>query len=327
VPKRRDGTGRAEARPVRPPTRRPLLLWAGLVLVAALALLFTVASAANELRFAVIGDYGDPRKTAGDVAAMIRTWDVDLILTVGDNNYEKGGADTIDANVGQHYNDFIAPYRGTYGPGADRNRFFPAIGDHDWLAPGAQPYLDYFELPGNERYYTFERGVVRFFALNSMEDEPDGSTADSVQAKWLRDQLAASPACWNVVYFHHPPYASGQNGSTPRMRWPFKEWGADVVFAGHDHIYERAQADGFTYFTVGISGRGRYDFKDRLPETVERWNAGYGAMRVSVTPARARFEFVALHGVVIDRVDLTGRCASDWNLPLLGRLTPPRLSR
>jgi tartrate-resistant acid phosphatase type 5 len=307
---------------------RPTRLWAGLVAVALVTLLVLGLGprvmASEDVHFAVIGDYGDPRKTANDVAAMIRGWDVDLVLTVGDNNYESGGADTIDANVGQHYHDFIAPYRGRYGRGAAANRFFPAIGDHDWLAPGAQPYLDYFELPGNERYYSFVRGPVRFFALNSNEGEPDGATVTSIQAEWLRGELAASDSCWNVVYFHHTPFASGQNGSTVRMRWPFKEWGADVVFAGHDHVYERDEADGLTYFTVGVSGRGRYEFRAPLPQTVARWNAGYGAMRVTASPAMARFEFVALGGSVVDRTELTGRCASDWNLPFLGRIRSSR---
>ena len=63
---------------------------------------------------------------------MVDRWGVDAIVTVGDNNYPDGAAATIDANIGQYYHAYIAPYQGTYGAGAEMNRFFPALGNHDW---------------------------------------------------------------------------------------------------------------------------------------------------------------------------------------------------
>ncbi len=85
------------------------------------------------------------------MAVLIKNWDPDLIITTGDNNYPDGAADTIDENIGQYFHEFIAPYKGSYGEGAQENRFFPSLGNHDWHSPDAQPYLDYFTLPGNER--------------------------------------------------------------------------------------------------------------------------------------------------------------------------------
>src|SRR6185295_7904816 len=115
-------------------------------------------------------------------------------------------------------------YTGAYGAGATTNRFFPALGNHDWVAEGAAPYLAYFTLPGNERYYDFVRGPVHFYALDSDPSEPDGITASSVQANWLRLALAAAPEPFQVVYFHHPPYSSGGHGDTPDLQWPFRAW-------------------------------------------------------------------------------------------------------
>jgi tartrate-resistant acid phosphatase type 5 len=123
------------------------------------------------LRVGILGDYGTTRPESFAVASLVRTVAPELLITLGDNNYPDGAAATIDANIGQHYRAWIAPYRGAYGPGADVNRFFPTLGNHDWRAEGAQPYLDYFELPGNERYYDFRRGPVHFFALDSDNDE------------------------------------------------------------------------------------------------------------------------------------------------------------
>src|SRR5689334_17506279 len=88
-------------------------------------------------RFAVIGDYGWVGQAALDVSNLVRSWNPDLIITVGDNNYDNGAASTIDPNIGQYYHDFIFPYTGSYGAGAPYNKFFPALGNHDWIAPGA----------------------------------------------------------------------------------------------------------------------------------------------------------------------------------------------
>src|SRR5207237_635364 len=111
-----------------------------------------VAGSQGQARLAVIGDYGRTDHGPRDVAALVKGWQPDLIVTAGDNNYPDGAAATIDANVGQFYHDYIARYQGRYGEGATANRFFPALGNHDWNTSGARPFLEFFELPGNGRY-------------------------------------------------------------------------------------------------------------------------------------------------------------------------------
>ncbi len=86
----------------------------------------------SNVRFAVIGDFGQAGQPEQDVANLVKSWDPDLIITVGDNNYPVGAATTIDQNIGQYYHDFIYPYMGAYGAGATANRFFPSLGNHDW---------------------------------------------------------------------------------------------------------------------------------------------------------------------------------------------------
>src|SRR5262245_8735283 len=207
---------------------------------------------AQTLRFAVIGDYGSGTSSERDVANLVSSWTPDLIITVGDNNYPDGAASTIDANIGQFYHSFIYPYTGSYGAGANVNRFFPSLGNHDWIASGAAPYLDYFSLPNNERYYDFVRGTVHFFAIDSDTHEPSGTSSTSTQGNWLRTRLASSTAKWKIVYFHHAAYSSGEHGSSTWMQWPFQQWGATAVLSGHDHAYERVLINGFPYFVNGL---------------------------------------------------------------------------
>jgi tartrate-resistant acid phosphatase type 5 len=266
----------------------------------------TPASVDQEaVRFAVIGDYGLAGAPARDIADLVKSWDPDFIITTGDNNYPNGAAETIDDNIGQYYHEYIFPYRGAYGEGADINRFFPVLGNHDYQTLNAQPYFDYFSLPGNQRYYEFTWGPLHFFALNSDFREPDGVGRSSIQAAWLRESLSQSELPWKIVYLHAAPYSSGVHGSSEWMRWPYAEWGASTVLAGHNHTYERLQVDGIPYFVNGLGGGPRYSFQDILPSSQVRFNDDYGAMLVTGTDSELLFEFYTRRGELIDSYTLS----------------------
>jgi hypothetical protein len=245
------------------------------------------------VRFAVIGDYGADSDDEARVAQMVAGWNPDFVITTGDNNYPSGAAETIDANIGKHYARFIGNYHGRYGPGSALNRFWPSPGNHDWDAGSLAPYLAYFTLPGNGRYYDVAVGPVHLFAVDSDDREPDGNTEASAQGRWLEAALSASSACLDVVYFHHPGYSSGPHGSTLQMRWPFESWGADVVFAGHDHIYERVRLGGIRQFIVGVSGNETYTVGPPIPESEARVSRRHGALLVTVGADGTSFQFFA----------------------------------
>jgi hypothetical protein len=264
------------------------------------------ATTESPIRFAAIGDFGLAGIGEKEVSDLIHSWNPDFIITTGDDNYPDGEAATIDQNIGQYYHDFIYPYKGIFGAGAKINRFFPTLGNHDWHVANAQPYLDYFTLPGNEYYYSFSWGPVEFFALDSDYHDPDGITATSRQATWLKNGLAVSSAPWKIVYFHLPPYSSGSvHGSTPELQWPFKDWGASAVLSGHDHTYERIMVDGFPYFVDGLGGNGKYSFTP-TPVTGSqiRYAGDQGAMRITAESRTITFEFINGHNEVIDTFTL-----------------------
>jgi len=246
-----------------------------------------------------LGDFGDNNQPELDVSNLIKSWNPDLITTNGDNNYDFGQLSTIDDNIGKYYHDYIGSYLGSYGPGASFNRFFLVLGNHDWdsgASPlGCQPYLDWFTLPsgpGNERYYEFGWGPVRFFMLDSDPREPDGIAVSSVQAAWLQTRLAAATECWKIVQLHHAPYSScNSHGSHPTLQWPYEAWGASAVIAGHDHVYERLQVGGIPFFVNGTGGRPLNGF---IPTPVAgsqvRYSSDYGAMRITATGSSLTFE-------------------------------------
>ena len=217
------------------------------------------AASAHGPRLAVIGDFGVGDANEAAVATLVNSWSPSAVLTVGDNNYENGEAATLDDNIGRDYHAYIQfnpAYKGRYaGQGSKQGaRFFPVLGNHDWRAAGAKPYLDYFDMPGNGRYYQARFGEVEIFAVDSDPHEPDGIDLHSKQATWLQAAMAHSTATWKVVTLHHPPYSSGYHGDNAVMQWPFAEWGAHLVMGGHDHHYERYSRPGITYLVLGTGG-------------------------------------------------------------------------
>jgi hypothetical protein len=261
----------------------------------------------RSVSFAVFGDYGMASTDEARVANLVHSWNPDFIITTGDNNYT-GLSDSIDGVIGRYYSDFIGNYWGAYGPGSRTTRFWPSPGNHDWDVQGLVAYTDYFTLPGNERYYDVNLGLVHLFALDSDPREPDGTTADSVQARWLEARLAQSTSCFKIVYFHHPAYSSGPHGSSFDMRWPFEAWGADVVLAGHDHVYERFEVGEIPYFTVGLGGAAPYQFVTSLPETRTQYNLDFGAMLVTANRGGLHFEFIDANGTLVESFFSRKRC-------------------
>src|SRR5436190_2273988 len=255
----------------------------------------------------VIGDFGVAALGGASVAIeksvadLVKRWDPDFIVTVGDNNYPDGATSTLDPNIGQFYAEYIYPYTGTYGPGGETNRFFPTLGNHDSPTVAS---LEYFTLPGNERYYTVRQGPVEFFIINS-HMEPDGTTATSVQGRWLQAQLSASTARWKLVVLHHPPYSSDAGGQgNPEFRWPYATWGASAVLSGHDHIYARIHTNGIPYFINGLGGHAIDAFGSTNSAAVSRYRGDYGAMCVEATESNLICQFVRRSNMLVDTLVL-----------------------
>jgi len=277
---------------------------------------------------AALADYGLAGTNHDEVAALINSWSPQAVVAMGDNNYPDGQAATIAANnVG--YESYIVS-----------DRFFPAIGNHDYCCSSTgtdlTPHLTYFfdgTAPGEGgRYYSRRIGNVEIFCLNAgwnssqaaaavgdpyyvTTQEPSGNSLTSTQALWLKQALQESTATWKIVYSHYPPYASETTTNNyapgyPRLRWPFKAWGADLYLAGHVHAYERLEVDGLTYITCGVGGAGNRVFDGYVsPGSVVRYaplgaTTEHGALRIFATGQGLQIDFILDTGQVIDRVFL-----------------------
>jgi tartrate-resistant acid phosphatase type 5 len=249
-------------------------------------------------RFAIVSDiHGETANTLA-VSNLVKSWNPDFIVTSGDNFYPF--QDSIDNQVGQYYHDFIFPYVGHFGSGDTVNRFFPALGNHDYDNNGLSQYLSYFNLPGNERYYDFVKGNVHFYIINSFASEPDGTSDTSLQSHWLKSNLSHSTSLYNLVYFHYPPYSSGMHGSSVQMQWPFRQWGATAVISGHDHDYERLLVNGFPYIVNGLGGGAIYTYFLAIPGSHKHYAYKHGAILAIANTDSISFDFINNDDSLVD---------------------------
>src|SRR5688500_16726148 len=265
---------------------KPILLC---LVFAALAAAPHAQTAADVVRFAVIGDSGtggEAQYQVGRQMASARSRSpFDLVLMLGDNLYRRASPEV-------YASAFERPYAALL---ADDVKFVAVLGNHD--SPESVTY------PGwnmnGQRYFSFTRNHVRFFAI-------DTNVLDAKQLEWLEQTLGTSRELWKIAYFHHPIYSNGKrHGSNIELRVRleplFVRYGVQVVFSGHDHMYERLKPQkGITYFVVGSGGQLRKGGVDRSATSAVVFADDQSFMLVEVAPHALRFRAITRSGTVID---------------------------
>lgn len=260
-----------------------------IVVLSALTLMPGMSAAAaqpNPRPVAVIGDFGSGNADEKRVADLVRSIDPVAVVTTGDNVYD---SDDYQHLVGDYYGRWIS-----------QQRFWPALGNHD-VAEGLDAFDAEFPYLGGRHVYSTGAGGMRFFVVDSTTALDDPADAQR-QRDWLRSALQRSTARWKVVVLHHPPYSSGTaHGSSPELRWPFREWGADLVLSGHEHNYERLVEGGLTYVVDGAGGKDLYALGDAIPGSRVRVDDAFGALVLTATPSTLTGVFRTDRGRELDR--------------------------
>ena len=244
----------------------------------------------GSVRFAVMGDTGTGTPKQHELAAVMdsyrRAFPFEFVLMMGDNMY--GGEKAADYKL--KFEDVYRPMLD------DKVKFYATLGNHD---ESNQRFYEHFNMKGEE-YYQFKKGGVSFYSLNS-------NYMDKKQLKWLEEKLAADTSEWKVAFFHHPPYSSGgKHGSSSGLREVvepiFLKYGVDVVFAGHEHFYERVKPQkGIYYFISGAAGKLRPgDVKKGSPLTAKAYDADMSFMLLEVAGGEMHFQCINRLGETVD---------------------------
>ncbi|MFQ5646943.1 MAG: metallophosphoesterase family protein, partial [bacterium] len=202
-------------------------------------------SVSGRFRFCVLGDSGSDSASQRMIADRMLGRSPEFILHTGDLAYYRDRKYEFE-------NNFIKVYKRFR-----KIRFYPALGNHDYLHNFGAVFFSYFSYLPN-RYYQLRTGLVDFFALDS-NSLLLGRNLDPDQIDWLKSRLRKSNRRWKVVYLHHPLFSSGQHGDhqplIDALKKIFEQAGVNLVLSGHDHDYERLKViNGVRYLVTGGGG-------------------------------------------------------------------------
>jgi hypothetical protein len=133
---------------------------------------------------------------------------------------------------------------------------------------------------GNE-WYAFNAGPARFYILDSAWGDSNGGTSTpygqdyanhfsptSAEYQWLLADLQAHPGVMKFAFMHYPWYSDNssqtsdtymttvQPGATQSIESLFAQYGVDIVFNGHAHVYQRNNPSARGMPVTYVSGGG-----------------------------------------------------------------------
>jgi 3',5'-cyclic AMP phosphodiesterase CpdA len=277
---------------VTSPERRifsSLLVVAAVASAALLAQTTPLPNRSGSLKFAAMGDNGTGDRAQYEMAQQMTkvhaTFPFDLVIMLGDNMY--GGQTPAD-----YVRKFEQPYALLLAAGV---KFQASIGNHD--RPDQVSYKPY-NMNG-QRYYTYVRGNVRFLAL-------DSNLMDRKQVEWVDATLRDAREEWKICYFHHPLYSNAaRHGSSVDLRVLlepiFVKYNVNVVFSGHDHVYERIKPQkGIYYFVSGAAGQLRKGNMTSSDQTAASFDQDLSFMAVEVAGTDMIFQAISRTGQIVD---------------------------
>jgi hypothetical protein len=185
---------------------------------------------------------------------------------------------------------------------------FGALGNHE--KPTWKYYL-YFDLPegggqDNEEWYAYSYGDCYFIVLDSNARVKPGSA----QYAWASSALASAEAQnaeWLFVYYHHPVFCCRTSHADieAHMVPLFEQYGVDVVFQGHEHIYERCCRNGIYYFVAGIAGGTISYCNHENPYQQYYDNSDYSWLTVDIDGASLTLRARRPNGAAFDELVVT----------------------
>src|SRR5215471_8064286 len=269
-------------------------VWSALTMVCLSLVLqgqqLTLPLHSGSVRFAAFGDMGTGTTPQYELAGMMNSFHAkfpfDFVVMLGDNIY--GGNTPTDFS-----RKFEMPYKLLLDQGV---KFYASLGNHDNAA--VEKAYKPFNMNG-QQYYTYKKGNVQFFAL-------DSNYMDPKEVAWLTKELENSGADWKVCYFHHPLYSSAAfHGSSLELRQIleplFVQNGVQVVLAGHDHVYERIKPqNGIYYFVAGSGGELRKGNLRKTALTEVGYDQDQVFLLLEISGDDLDFEAVSRIGKVVD---------------------------
>jgi hypothetical protein len=258
--------------------------------------------------------YGDDRTDDAAHASVVRAMasvPSDFLVNTGDMV-----ADGASAPNWQAFFDIEKPLL------HDRE-LLSAIGNHELYDDAAGTnfarYFGFIDDAGSEHPYgTVRYGNVRFFFLNGMDNWAAGE-----ERAWLERELAKADGepglAWRFAVVHHGPWSAGPHGPNamllearvPQLLAAHK---VDLIFSGHDHIYERGDGGAVKYVISGGGGAPLYRDLHPTP-TTRKVEAAHHFVQVTLRGNGLQMVATRDDGSVLDKCGFTEGGPWDCDAP------------
>lgn len=274
----------------------------------------TAKPTSQDFTFIAFADSGYGEEHQYRLAHVLDRYPADLVIHAGDLVYNKGRFRNYPKKFFRPYRDLISSVP-----------FYPVLGNHDVRTDNGGPFLTTFSLPTNgppsvqaERCYWFDYGNACFVGIDS---NLDSNTLAAAVCPWLKQVLGASRGTWKFVFFHHAPWAGGSRTLDPKIAEvlvpTIEESGVDIVFCGHNHLYERtgpmlhgepSPSNGVIYVTTGAGGKTLHPEKHGdAPYLVTFHDTERSFTWVRVMGLRLQLMQISEYDEIIDAVDVNKR--------------------
>jgi tartrate-resistant acid phosphatase type 5 len=238
----------------------------------------------------VVGDWGGGTSEQADVAAAMadrsRETEVGAIITTGDN----------------FYFDDVEPLMEPFAWAEDADiPFVVSWGNHDIETPQRIEAVE-TTFAESRRWALHGWGPVDVIVLDSTQ-------VDSRDQIAFLERAMESSEDPTIVVFHHPPYSCGTHGGAGPIAEDWVSRFDDDVFLvlnGHEHNYQRFEAEGVAYIVTGGGGRFLTPLAECADDHPPRLNGEetHHFLTMDLSPDAVTVRAIDTSGDVIDEITL-----------------------
>jgi len=262
----------------------------------------------GSLTVAAVGDIHPCSSSSNAAATAIVAASADLILGLGDYQYDTGILTCYNANFDRDWGPNVPKTYPVLAPNHDQD-WRDADPLHYWNGAGASGYRSPVTLQPHQSY-SFDRNGWHFIAIDDSCYRDTGQCSTSALLSWAQADLAAHTNLCTIAYWHQPYWTSP---TSVHNRFTdirpvvdaLHAAGVDIVLQAHNHDYERfapqtpadvADPNGIRAFVVGTGGNGLYSFTGTAVNSVIRQNTAYGVLMLTLSDGTYSWQFARAAG-------------------------------
>ena len=253
----------------------------------------------DSVKFLVIGDSGTGDRAQIETAAQMwkvaRVFPYEFAIMLGDNMYGS-----------ERPQDYARKFEVPFKPLLDAKiEFYASLGNHD---DPNQIYYKPFGM-GGKRFYTYQKKDAAL--LRARQQLHGSATSSAGWSRSCRSRSRSGRSPTSTIRSIRRAAGTDRKSTCARIVEPlFIKYGVNVVFAGHEHFYERLKPQkGIHYFTAGGSAKLRAGDIVVGAMTAKGFDTEQSFMLVEIDGDTMHFQTISRRGRLIDSGTITRQAA------------------